>query len=103
MARCLTKGRKYLLTHIIATALDDRWAWADRGNCQGQAELFYNDEQDLKGVRRRKERAAKVLCEHCPVIVECRQYAMNARELYGVWGGLTEMERHKLAGRLRSG
>ena len=27
-ARCLTKGRKYLLTHIIATALDDRWAWA---------------------------------------------------------------------------
>ena len=103
MARCLTKGRKYLLTHIIATALDDRWAWADQGNCQGQAELFYNDEQDRKGVRRRKERAAKVLCEQCPVIVECRQYAINARELYGVWGGLTEMERHKLAGRLRSG
>ena len=29
--------------------------------------------------------------------------AIEAEELYGVWGGMTESERHKLAGRHRTG
>ena len=85
------------------TGTDDRWLWADRGSCQGRPEMFYNEEDDLKGIRRDKERCAKQICDQCPVIVQCRHYAMQARELYGVWGGLTEMERHTLAGRLRTG
>lgn len=88
---------------ISTTGIDDRWAWADRGSCQGQAEVFYNEEKDPKGVRRDKERLAKRICQKCPVLVNCRQHAMNGREIYGVWGGLSEMERHKLAGRLRTG
>lgn len=85
------------------TGTDDRWSWADRGNCQGQPEFFFNEEDDAKGLRRDKENMAKEICQECPVLVQCRQYAMAARELYGVWGGLTESERHKLAGRLRTG
>lgn len=91
------------MTRAALTGLDDRWSWADYGSCQGQPEVFYNEEDDRKGDRRDKERAAKGICEHCPVIVQCRLYAIEARELYGVWGGLTEMERHQLAGRLRTG
>lgn len=87
----------------LLTATDDRWAWADRGACVGQPELFYNDEDVIKGQRRRNEERAKALCYKCPVIVPCRRYAMSAPELYGVWGGLSETERHTLAGRLRSG
>ncbi|MEB8327648.1 WhiB family transcriptional regulator [Dietzia kunjamensis] len=85
------------------TGVDDRWAWADRGSCQGQPELFYNDDEDSKGLRRRKEQLAKDICERCPVLAACRGHAISARELYGVWGGLSEMERHTLAGRLRTG
>lgn len=77
--------------------------WADRGSCQEQPELFYNEEEDAKGIRRDKERLAKQICQQCPVILDCRRHAAASRELYGVWGGLSEMERHSLEGRLRTG
>ena len=86
-----------------AVSIDDGWAWADHGKCQDQPKLFYNDEEDPKGVRRDKEKLAKQICQKCPVLTECRRHAMHERELYGVWGGLSEMERHGLAGRLRTG
>jgi WhiB family redox-sensing transcriptional regulator len=85
------------------TWLEQHWAWADRGACTALPDLFYNAEDEPKGVRRRKEAAAKKLCAGCPVLAECRAHAMANRELYGVWGGLTESERHRLAGRQRTG
>lgn len=36
---------------------------------------------------------AKQLCSTCPVVNECLTYALQAKELYGVWGGLTSKER----------
>jgi WhiB family redox-sensing transcriptional regulator len=65
--------------------------------------LFYNEDHNLKGERRQNETRAKRLCQICPVLDRCRRYAIEERELYGVWGGMTELERHKLAGRLRTG
>lgn len=85
------------------TAWEERWAWADRGNCVGRADLFYNRDDESKTHRRRKENLAKRLCETCPVKPTCLQHAMENRELYGVWGGLSENERHRLAGRDRTG
>ena len=78
-------------------------SWTDRGSCVGQPDVFYNDEHDAKGRRRSNEDLAKDICRGCPVMMQCRRYAIGAKELYGVWGGLTEMERHHLAGRLRTG
>ncbi|GAA1054631.1 WhiB family transcriptional regulator [Dietzia natronolimnaea] len=91
------------MAEAASTAVDDRWAWADRGNCVGHQDLFYNDDHDLKGTRRKNEELAKQLCRQCPVLDQCRRYAIEERELYGVWGGMTELERHKMAGRLRTG
>lgn len=85
------------------TALEDRWAWADQGNCIGEADLFYHSDDESRAHRRRKEKQAKGLCETCPVRTQCQQHAMENRELYGVWGGLSENERHYFAGRSRSG
>lgn len=31
---------------------------------------------------------ATKVCLRCPVLFECRQYATDHREVYGVWGGL---------------
>jgi WhiB family redox-sensing transcriptional regulator len=31
--------------------------------------------------------------EKCPIIRQCRQYAIDAAEPYGIWGGLTPLEK----------
>ena len=36
------------------------------------------------------------VCASCSVRVECADYAIRAREPYGVWGGLTEEERERI-------
>lgn len=91
------------MQRTVATSLEERWDWADHGACTALPDLFYNAEDEAKGVRRRKEEAAKRICGRCPVVEQCRHHAMANRELYGVWGGLSENERHRLAGRQRTG
>jgi len=81
----------------------DFWAWRDRAACIGHEDLFYSLEEESKGGRRQKEEQAKKVCAGCPVFDTCRQFAFETRELYGVWGGLTEAERHRMAGRQRTG
>jgi WhiB family redox-sensing transcriptional regulator len=43
-------------------------------------------------------RAAKRVCAGCPVREACLNYALVHQERFGVWGGLSERERRKLAG-----
>ena len=45
-------------------------------------------------------RVAKQLCSTCPVRGECLDYARDAGEKLGVWGGLTERQRRKLRARV---
>ena len=44
----------------------------------------------------RADRAAKEICQDCPVINKCLDYALSANEPVGVWGGLTTSERQSL-------
>lgn len=39
---------------------------------------------------------AKRICAGCPVRVECLDYALDAREAHGVFGGLSAQERLRL-------
>jgi WhiB family transcriptional regulator, redox-sensing transcriptional regulator len=39
---------------------------------------------------------AKSICATCPVLSTCLEYALETRQDYGVWGGLTEDERRSL-------
>lgn len=49
-----------------------------------------------------KSQEAKRICLDCPVIQQCRDWALGHREAYGVWGGLSESDRDRiLSGRLR--
>lgn len=45
---------------------------------------------------------AKSICQVCPVKSPCHDYAMAIREPYGIWGGLTEVERRNLLARVAS-
>jgi hypothetical protein len=39
---------------------------------------------------------AKSFCRRCPAIQRCRDWALDTREIYGVWGGLDEDERWEI-------
>lgn len=39
---------------------------------------------------------AKAVCTACPVRLQCLAYALDQREWFGVWGGMTERERRAL-------
>ncbi|WP_229686794.1 WhiB family transcriptional regulator [Longimycelium tulufanense] len=39
---------------------------------------------------------AKAVCRRCPVILECRAWALQVGEDSGVWGGLDAGERREL-------
>ena len=70
------------------------WEWQVHGACRGMdsARFFYPEGE--RGPRReRREEAAKEICAHCPVLIDCRAHALQVQEPYGIWGGLTEHER----------
>ena len=44
---------------------------------------------------------ARKICATCPVTSECLEYALDAGEKFGVWGGKSERERRRIAKRRR--
>lgn len=40
------------------------------------------------------------ICTSCVHLIECREYALSDASIYGIWGGLTSMDRKEIrAGR----
>lgn len=64
--------------------------WVTHALCaQTDPEAFYPE----KGGSTRQP---KSVCRSCPVMAECRDYALANGEMYGVWGGLSENDRRRL-------
>jgi WhiB family redox-sensing transcriptional regulator len=62
------------------------------GACRGVGpELFFPKRGDNTAVFE-----ARAVCAGCPIRVECLEYAVGAKEPFGVWGGLTVDQREKL-------
>jgi WhiB family redox-sensing transcriptional regulator len=75
----------------------DVWDWQLLGSCRGQDSARYFHPDGERGASRgRREAAAKIICQSCPVRAECAAHALTTREPYGVWGGFTEAERLRL-------
>ena len=73
------------------------WDWQLRGLCRGlDPDVFYSPEGEGRGARVRRERAAKDICDQCPVLRACRTHALSVGERYGVWGGTSEADRRYL-------
>ncbi|MFI6325098.1 WhiB family transcriptional regulator [Nonomuraea sp. NPDC050556] len=64
-------------------------AWQDSARCaEVDPELFFpelGDHQDALDAKR--------VCASCPVRFECLTQALQRREQYGVWGGMSVVER----------
>jgi WhiB family transcriptional regulator, redox-sensing transcriptional regulator len=73
--------------------------WQLKALCRGNhAYLFFPPSTfERKEDRERRETKAKAICGVCPVRAECYQHAVAIREPFGIWGGLTEVERRNVA------
>lgn len=61
-------------------------SWLAHAPCKADAELmFATTDHDIE--------RAKAVCRGCTVIEQCRQWALDNRETFGTWGGLSERER----------
>lgn len=69
--------------------------WREHAACLPYpAILFFGqDDNETPAERRAREDQAKIVCETCGVRMECLEYALETKEQYGIWGGLTEIER----------
>lgn len=66
--------------------------WRLRARCRGMDITVFYLEEDKRNSQLQRESIAKNICRRCPVINECRQYAIRFGEQHGVWGGLTARE-----------
>ena len=66
--------------------------------CNGMSsDVFYTPEGITGRARRRHIRRAKEICLQCPVLRECRNYALAVEEPFGIWGATTPQERRAVA------
>ncbi|MDT9664673.1 WhiB family transcriptional regulator [Rhodococcus qingshengii] len=77
--------------------------WQSHADCRliGTA-IFFASDNESTGARQRRERTAKEICATCPVLIPCRNYALNVGEQHGIWGGTSEVERRALSKRTKS-
>ena len=74
----------------LMAPIDDERPWVIFGACRNvEGDTFFP-------VTKEETDAALAICATCPVRVECLEYALEARERYGVWGGMTEKQRRRL-------
>ncbi|MQA12938.1 MAG: WhiB family transcriptional regulator [Pseudonocardiaceae bacterium] len=86
-------------TKHLPRPVTDRWEWQLHAACVGLgSEVFFHPSGERGAQRSARAERAKAVCRSCPVIRECREHALAAREPYGVWGGLTEEERADVLG-----
>jgi WhiB family transcriptional regulator, redox-sensing transcriptional regulator len=81
------------VNRIIPVPINEERPWVVFAACADiESDIYFStDPAD--------ERSALALCATCPVRDECLEYALDARERYGVWGGTTEKERRRLVRR----
>lgn len=67
--------------------------WHRKALCSEVAPDLFFPEKNASAV---ETRFAKSLCAKCPVRVQCLEYALDANEVFGIWGGTTPQERFLL-------
>ena len=67
--------------------------WRSAAACQAcDPDLFFPVSSSGPSVEQAAE--AKQICARCPVRRDCLAFALRTRQTHGVWGGMTEQERH---------
>ncbi|MGI9607284.1 MAG: WhiB family transcriptional regulator [Acidimicrobiales bacterium] len=82
----------------MAATQENPLLWQERAACRGPlgSVFFPPPVTERKREKLSREARAKEICQGCPVLADCREYALSIREPHGVWGGLSEQERRTL-------
>lgn len=65
--------------------------WRERASCAGEdPDIFFPDTMAQR-VR------AQMICDGCPVQIECAVYAIENDAEFGIWGGRNKLAREFLA------
>jgi WhiB family transcriptional regulator, redox-sensing transcriptional regulator len=62
--------------------------WKKDTPCKGNVVIFIGPEYERPTDMERRASIAKAICDTCPVIHRCFEYAVNMDETIGVWGGV---------------
>ena len=81
---------------LASVPVGETWFWQEHGACQGFSDVFFHPPNERGSARIERDAAAVSICQECPVRAPCGDYAMRSREPFGVWGGLTEEQRHAI-------
>jgi len=82
------------LPAALTAPIDEERPWVVFGACRDDGGSTF-----FPMTREESDRAVAI-CTTCPVQMECLEYALEARERYGVWGGKTEKQRRQLLRRI---
>jgi WhiB family redox-sensing transcriptional regulator len=78
------------IVRMLAVPISAEQPWLVFGACRdADPNLFFPS-------NREETEQALSICASCPVRPECLDYALEAGERFGIWGGLTEKRRRKL-------
>lgn len=70
----------------------DAMEWRDQAACRDlDTSLFFPEH----GTSHHKIDQARAVCQSCPVIDDCLNYALDNHERFGIWGGLSERQRRR--------
>ncbi len=75
-------------------------SWQENAKCVGtDVEVFYLPYGSRMADKRKRVAEAKKVCFSCSVREQCLQYSLENKEVYGVWGGVSEDERRVILNR----
>lgn len=79
---------------LAATLTGHLPAWHDDAACQDtDPEIFYYPDNERGKAREMRERAAKTVCNTCPVKQQCLEWAIDTNDGFAIMGGTTPEER----------
>lgn len=88
-------GSVRTLHSLTPAAVDGEGSWRAHAACRdADPAWFFDADEDL-------QERARALCAACSVRSACLDYALTAREAYGIWGGMDERERQRVLRRRR--
>ena len=79
---------------MLAAPITEERPWVVFSACRDKdSDLFFPESRGA-------EKQALSICATCPVQIECLEYALEADIRFGIWGGMNEKQRRRLARRI---
>lgn len=91
---------------VALASRTEAWGtWQGKAACRGpESALFFPPSwTERRADRNEREEIAKAICASCGVRQACLDFAVRIHEQHGIWGGLNESERRRLAATAASG